>query len=30
VLGLDQRPLSAQRILGIALLVAGTFLVVRE
>lgn len=30
VLGLDQRPLSAQRIFGIALLVAGTFLVVRE
>jgi transporter family-2 protein len=30
VLGLDQRPLTAGRIAGIALLAAGTFLVVRE
>ena len=29
-LGLDQRPLSAQRVIGIALLAAGTFLIVRE
>ena len=28
--GLEERPLSVQRILGIALLVAGTILVVRE
>ncbi len=30
ILGLDQRPLSLQRILGVALLAAGTFLIVRE
>lgn len=30
VLGLAERPLSAQRLIGIALLAAGTFLVVRE
>ena len=30
VLGLDERPLSAQRLLGIALLALGTLLVVRE
>jgi bacterial/archaeal transporter family-2 protein len=29
VLGLESRPLSLQRLLGVALLVAGTFLVVR-
>ena len=30
ILGLDQRPLSIQRLAGVALLAAGTFLVVRE
>jgi transporter family-2 protein len=30
VLGLDERGLTPQRILGIALLAAGTFLIVRE
>lgn len=30
VLGLDQRPLSASRVAGIALLAAGTLLIVRE
>jgi transporter family-2 protein len=30
VLGLDERPLNWQRVLGIALLAAGTFLVVRD
>jgi transporter family-2 protein len=30
VLGLEERALSAQRLVGIALLAAGTFLVVRE
>ena len=30
ILGLEERPLSVTRILGIALLAAGTFLVVRE
>ena len=30
VLGLEERGLTAQRVLGIALLAAGTFLVVRE
>lgn len=30
ILGLDQRPLSAGRIAGIALLAAGTFLIVRD
>lgn len=30
VLGLEQRPLSVWRLLGIALLAAGTYLVVRE
>jgi bacterial/archaeal transporter family-2 protein len=30
VLGLEERSLSAQRLVGIALLAAGTFLVVRE
>ncbi len=30
VLGLDERPLSAGRLLGIALLALGTYLVVRE
>ena len=30
VLGLEQRPLSVPRLLGVALLVAGTFLVLRD
>lgn len=30
ILGLEQRPLSALRLLGVALLAAGTYLVVRE
>lgn len=30
VLGLDERPLTAQRLAGVALLALGTFLVVRE
>ena len=30
VLGLEERPVSAQRLIGVALLAAGTFLVVRE
>ncbi len=30
VLGLTERPLSAQRVLGVGLLAAGTYLVVRE
>ena len=30
ILGLEQRPLSLGRVIGVALLVAGTFLVVRE
>jgi len=30
VLGVPERPLSAQRLIGVALLAAGTFLVVRE
>ena len=30
ILGLDERPLSLQRLAGVALLALGTFLVVRE
>ena len=30
VLGLDERPLSVQRVIGVALLAAGTFLIVQE
>jgi transporter family-2 protein len=30
LLGVTERPLSAQRLIGVALLAAGTFLVVRE
>ena len=30
VLGLDERPLSLPRVLGVALLAAGVFLVVRD
>jgi transporter family-2 protein len=30
VLGLEERPLSAQRLVGVALLAGGTLLVVRE